>query len=144
SSFFEERVTFTQHDVFRLVSYRLIQTGPAFAQDLDASLAREGNHYRVVARSHPDGRERTWEGSMDLPPDLYNGMIIMLLKNLSARDTEVVHLLAFTPRPRMIELALVPAGRPRVLNGSSSETALLFDLKPKLGALVGFFAHVMG
>src|SRR2546423_10370012 len=42
SSDFRETVTFTQHGVFRLESYHLVQTGKAFAADLDVTLSRNG------------------------------------------------------------------------------------------------------
>jgi hypothetical protein len=144
SSYFEERMTFTQHDVFDLRTYRLIQTGPAFKEDLDASLDRSNGRYHVVTRAHPDHREKTWDGTLDMPGDTYNGLIITLLKNLPPGDSQVVHMVAFTPKPRMIELALQPQGTQPLQNGTRNETARIYDLKPKLGALVGFFAHLLG
>ena len=40
-SLFDERVTFTQRGVFSMRSYRLVQRGPSFPDDLDASLSGE-------------------------------------------------------------------------------------------------------
>ena len=43
ASVFEEAVTFTQHGVFKMLKYHLVQSGPAFADDLDAALSASGN-----------------------------------------------------------------------------------------------------
>lgn len=143
SSLFEETVTFTQVGVFALQSYHLVQRGPAFAADLDASLSADG-HYVVKTRSHRDDKAREYRGKLDLPPDVSNGLVITLLKNLSRNDTQTVHLVAFTPKPRLIRLELAPAGERQLRHGQRSETAVEFELKPRLGALVGFFASLLG
>lgn len=143
SSVFEETVTFTQRGVFTMQSYHLVQSGPAFQGDVDVSLSRSG-HYVVKTRSHGDGDQKRYEGTLDLPPDLYNGMVITIAKNLAARDTETIHIVAFTPRPRIIRLEIAPTGSQRVLLGVHAETAVRFALKPRLGALLGLFASVMG
>ena len=126
SSLFEETVSFTQHGVFALQSYHLVQRGPAFADDLDASLSADAR-YLVKAKSHRDGKEKQYDGRLDLPPDVSNGLVVTLLKNLARQDTQTVHLVAFTPAPRLIRLELAPAGEEQVLNG-----------------LVGFFARLLG
>jgi hypothetical protein len=74
TSVFEEAVTFTQHGVFTMQSYHLVQRGPAFADDLEATLSRSGQ-YIVKTKSHKDGREQQYTGTLDLPPDVYNGMV---------------------------------------------------------------------
>ena len=106
-SVFEETVLFTQQREFALRSYHLVQRGPAFVDDLDASLLASGA-YQVTSTSHHDGRSKRYVGTLDLPADVSNGMVIMLLKNLQRRDTQTVHVVAFTPKPRVVELALAP------------------------------------
>ena len=143
ASVFEEAVAFSQNGVFKMRGYHLVQSGPAFADDLDATLSRSG-HYVVKTTAHRDGREHVYTGSLDLPPDISNGMIITIAKNLPAGDTETVHIVAFTPKPRLIGLQIAPSGSQRVLIGQHAETAVNFVLKPRLGALVGFFARLLG
>jgi len=142
-SFSEETVLFTQHDVFEVRSYHLVQRGPAFSQDLDASFERPTGAWQVKTKSH-SCEEKSWSGTMDLPPDTYNGLIITLLKNLVPGETQTVHVVAFTPQPRLIRLELAPTGEQRIVNGQHSERAVLYTLKPRLGALVGFFARLTG
>jgi len=142
SSYFEETVAFTQRGVFSLQSYHLVQRGPAFAADLDASITASGQ-YVVKSRSH-DGKVKDYTGTLDMPPDVSNGLPIILLKNLARHDTQTVHLVAFMPAPRMIQLRLAPVSETRLLNGDRGETAVEFDLKPVVGGVAGFFGKLLG
>ena len=143
ASVFEETVTFTQHDVFTMQSYHLIQRGPAFSEDLDATLSRSGA-YVVKTKSHKDGGEEQDTGKVDMAPDVYNGMVITIAKNLLARDSQTVHVIAFTPKPRLIGLQIARSGSQRVMLGKHTETAAHFTLKPKLGTFLKIFAKLMG
>lgn len=143
ASVFEEAVTFTQHGVFTMEKYHLVQSGPLFAADLEVTLSRSGQ-YAVKTKSHKDGKEKAYTGKLDLPPDVYNGMVITIAKNLVAHDTQTVHIVAFTPEPRLIGLEFAPSGSQRVMLGGHAETAVHFTLKPKLGALVKLFAKLLG
>jgi hypothetical protein len=143
SSFFEERVLFTQRGVFRMEKYSLVQRGRAFAEDLEINLERAGD-YTVKAKSREDGEQKTWTGTLDLPPDTYNGMIVTIAKNLTRGDTQRVHIVAFNPKPRLVSLEIAPSGSKRVMIGSHAETAVRFSLKPKLGAVLGFLAKLTG
>ena len=142
-SYFEEAVTFTQDGVFAMQSYHLVQSGPAFDADLDAILHANG-HYRVRSTSHEDGKRQEWEDTLELPPDVSNGLPVILLKNLGPGETRSVHMVAFTPEPRLIGLELSPLGEGRVLNGQREETVVEYALKPQLGVLTGFFAKLLG
>jgi hypothetical protein len=141
NSVFEETVTFTQRDVFTLQAYHLVQSGPAFPADLEVTMARSGA-YVVRTRSHDEGEETTYAGTLELPPDVYNGMVVTIAKNLAANTPETVHIVAFTPKPRIIRLELAPAGTGHVLLGTHEEAALHIVLKPRLGALLRFFATI--
>jgi hypothetical protein len=133
SSVFEESVTFTQQAVYTMLSYRLLQRGPMFAEDVEISLERATGKYSVKTKSHKDGKEETLEGTLDLPPDVYNGMIFNVVKDLPSGTGETVHYVAFTPTPRLIQLELAPAGEQKVLVGELAKTAVHYVLKPRLG-----------
>jgi|SRR5579859_6767908 len=143
SSVFEETVSFTQHDVFTMQSYHLVQTGPAFADDIVVTLSHSGE-YVVNTKSHKDGREKRYSGTLDLPPDVYNGMITLIAKNLAPREAQTVHLVAFTPEPRIIGLEIAPTTSQPVRLGRHEEPAMHFTLKPKLGAFLRLFATLLG
>lgn len=142
-SFFEETTDFTQREVLGLQRYHLVQRGPSFEHDLDASLSRTGR-YHVVARDRKDGEREVYDGTLELEADIANGLVIILAKNLDPRRFRRVQLVAFTPKPRLVELEFVPAGTAQIRVGAHTETAQRFALKPRLGSLVGFFAKLLG
>lgn len=143
TSTFEERVTFTQDSVFRMRDYHLVQRGPAFAEDLDVSLSGSGA-YVIRTASHADSSEKRYAGTLELPPDVYNGMVIILAKNLPPGGDRTVHIVAFTPTPRIIELELVAADTGHVLLGTHQETVTHVLVKPELGAILRLFAILKG
>jgi hypothetical protein len=143
SSVFEETVTFTQHGVFTMQAYHLMQSGPAFTTDLTVTLSRSGR-YLIKAKSHEGGAEKQYTGTLVLPPDTYNGMAITVAKNLVTHQTQTVHMVAFTPEPRLIGLEIVPVASERVILGQHAETAVHFKLKPELGSLLRVFATLAG
>jgi hypothetical protein len=49
---------------------------------------------------------------------------------------------AFTPKPRLIELEMVREGNQRLVSGDLAREATRYALKPKLGAALRLFACV--
>ncbi|HEV8411105.1 MAG TPA: hypothetical protein VGQ30_11370, partial [Gemmatimonadaceae bacterium] len=87
-SVFEETVTFTQQGTFAMQSYHLVQSGPSFGDDIDATISRSGK-YLVRARSHKDGKDHEYTGTLEMMPDVYNGMVSTVAKNISTHDATV-------------------------------------------------------
>ncbi len=87
-SVFDETVMFTQERVFTLQSYRLGQRGPVFTEDTEISLERATGAYHVKSKTHTDGREKLLNGTLVLPPDVYNGMLLTVVKNLPKGASE--------------------------------------------------------
>jgi hypothetical protein len=141
-SLHDETVTFSQQQVFTMVAYRLVQRGPSFPEPIDVALDRKTERYTV--RSTSKGKEDVTGGPIVLPPDVYNGMFAMLLKNLPPGRGGTVHVIAFTPTPRLIQVELAVAGAQRVMVGDQARQAVLYALKPKLGAVLGTFASLLG
>ena len=105
-SLYDERVVFSQRRVFTLLSYRL----PSFPEAVEASIDRATGEYHVVYRGDDeDSPEETLTGRVDLPPDVYNGLLTMLMKNLPEGDARVVQIVTFTPKPRFVKMLLTPA-----------------------------------
>jgi hypothetical protein len=143
-SLYDETVVFTQERVFTMQSYHLVHRGPAFTEDTEISLERASGKYRVKTKAHKDGQEQVLNGTLDLPPDVYNGMVITVAKNLSKGASETVHIVAFTPTPRLIQLEFAPGGEQKVLIGELGKTATHYVLKPRLGPLLNLFATLLG
>lgn len=133
-SLHDETAFFTQKGSFVMQRYRLIQKGKAFDTAIEVSLERKSGKYRVETKGK-NGREKVLEGVLDLPPDVYNGMVPIVLKNLSKGARETVHMVAFTPAPKVIELEMVPSGEEKMLVGDLEKSAIHYVLKPKLGML---------
>jgi hypothetical protein len=145
-SLHDETVVFTQSKVFTLVSYRLVQRGPSFPEEVEIAVDRERDGKgRYKAKSRRAGSEaETLTGEIDLPLDVYNGMFITMLKNLPKGAAETVHVLAFTPMPTLIQVELTPQGAETVLAGERRVPVTHYVLKPKLGLLRGAAAALFG
>jgi hypothetical protein len=140
----DETAVFTQRNVFTMQRYHLVQRGPVFPEDTEISLERASGKYRVKTRARKDGREKVLDGTLDLPLDVYNGMVPIVVKNLSSGAGETVHMLAFTPAPKLIRLELVPAGDHKIQVGGSEKSATRYVLKPILGIWLKLFALLLG
>lgn len=124
-------------------SYHLVQRGLVFAEDTEILLERTGK-YRVKTKTRKDGREKVLDGTLGLPPDVYNGMILTVAKNLPKGAGETVHIVAFTPMPRLIQLELAPQGEHKVLIGERAKTAIHYVFKPRLGIWLKLFSTLLG
>lgn len=143
-SLLEESVRFTQDKVFRMLDYHLVQRGPAFPRDLDARLDAATGKYRVETRDRRKGETERHDGVLDLPPDVYNGMVIVVSKNIPRDAPERFHFVAFTPKPRVIELAVSPVGEEDAMHGEGTATTTHYLIQPKLGFPLGILARVTG
>ena len=142
-SLYDETVVFSQKDVFTLVSYRLLQQGPSFPGVADVSFERASGRYKARIKEK-DKDEETLEGQLDLPLDLYNGMASLLLKNLAPGQTVRGHMLAFTPKPRVLKMELKPEGADKFSIGPSSHPATRYLVDLEIGGMMGVLASVVG
>lgn len=137
-SVYDERVVFSQNSVFRLHVYSLVQRGPAFPETLEARVDRDTGRYHVRYRADADSPEETLEGRIDLPADVYNGLLTTLIKNLVPGESARVQIVAFTPRPRLVTMLLAPAAEESVTVGDMALSATRYRLEPQLGFLASF------
>jgi hypothetical protein len=142
-SLLDETVVFTQDRVFTLQSYRLLQKGPVFNEDSEISMERKSGKYQVKTTAR-DGKESVLDGTVVLPPDTYNGMVLNVAKNLRPGATASVHMVAFTPTARLIELEVAPAGEHKVLVGDLAKSATHYVFKPKPGAWLTAISTLLG
>jgi hypothetical protein len=117
-SLHDEKVAFSQQHVFTMISYRLVQRGPSFPDQIDISIDRGTTEYTVRSKAGEDGKEKLLTGKFDMPKDAYNGMLIMLLKNLQKGTDQTVSFLAFTPEPQVIPLRLLFLGEQTIRIGT--------------------------
>jgi hypothetical protein len=139
----DELAVFNQRDRFRLLRYRLLQTGTAFKQPLEMKI--ETSSGKVSVRYKDDrGEEKTEAEHLELPPDLANGILITLLKNLQHDDLPTtVSFLAATPKPRLVKLAIDTAAEDSFLIAGSARKASHYVVKADVGGLTGLVASLL-
>lgn len=142
-SLYDEVVRFSQKDVFRLESYHLVQKGPAFTPSVDERFDRSGA-YSVRSREAPDKDEETLTGTIAIPRDTYNGLTSTILKNLAKGVASRTHLLAFTPKPRMLDVESTPEDTDAYWVGRNESAATRFLIKPDVPGLTGVVATMIG
>ena len=140
----DETAVFSQRQTFRLLSDHLIQKGPTFPQSLDALI--ECASGQVTVR-YPDehGQSKVDVEHMELPPDLANGLILTLLKNVRpAAPPATLSMVAFTPKPRLVKLAISVAGQEPFSTGGTARKATHYVVKVEIGGLTGLIAPLVG
>jgi hypothetical protein len=141
-SLHDETVVFSQQRVFGVLTYRLLQNGPSFPFT-DVSFDRRSGQYRARLREKPDKAEEVHEGRIDMPDDVYNGMAPIIVKNL-AGETASAHMVAFTPKARLVKMELIPAGEDGFFLGDTPRKATKFHVKLELGRIIGVVASLLG
>jgi hypothetical protein len=139
----DETAVYSQRQRFRLLTDHLVQKGPAFPQPLDMSI--DGASGRVTVRYSDDGKEKIENERLDIPPDLANGLILTLLKNVQAvAPPKSVSLIAATPKPRLVKLAISVAGDEPFSTGGVARKATHYVLKVEIGGISGLLAPLLG
>jgi hypothetical protein len=142
-SYQEEIAVFSQSSSFRLITDHLIQKGPSFPHPLDMSI--DCMRQQVTVRYMDDGKEKVADEHMDLPADLANGLISILLKNVPATQSALsLSMVAATPKPRLVKLRITRTGEDSFTNGRVSHKASRFLLKVDLGGVTGVVAPLVG
>jgi hypothetical protein len=141
-STYDETAVFTQRGRFRLISNRMIQKGPAFPYELEASIDMKSG--RVDVRQVKDGKEEKLSERHELPDDLANGLILTLLKNISPETPKtIVSMLAITPKPRLVKLEFTPAATGAFATGAKGRQATRYNVKVDIKGIMGVLAWVL-
>lgn len=139
----DESAVFSQQHDFQLISDHHIQKGPSFPKPTDVSInAATG---QVIVRYTDEGKEKVAEEHMDLPPDLANGILLNILKNIRPETAETkVSYVAATPKPRLVKLSIVSRSQDSFSLVGARYKATLFVLKVELGGITGVIAPLIG
>jgi hypothetical protein len=143
-SFQEETVVFSQGGHFRLLTDHLVQKGSAFKHPMDISI---NGSTGVVTVGYKDdkGKDKTTTARLKLPPDLANGMVPIVLKNLApgARSATASMIVA-TPKPLLIKLLITADGVESFSTGGASHEATRYVVKVGIGGVRGVLAKMLG
>lgn len=143
-SLHDEKVAFSQQRVFTLISYRLVQRGPSFPDQLDISIDRGTAQYTVRSQAGQDGKEEVLAGQVELPKDVYNGMLITVSKNLPKGADETVSVLAFTPSPQVVNVQLRAVDEDPVQIGAASKKATQYVFTPQISKIREWLGKLTG
>jgi hypothetical protein len=140
----EETAVFSQRRTFQLLTYHLVQKGPAFKRPTDMTLnASTGDvaiHY-----AEEDGKEKTISDRLKLPADLANGFITTLLSDIDPKATKTtVSMLASTPKPRLVKMEITPVGEDSFSIAGTTRKAMRYAVKVNIGGISGVVAPIVG
>jgi len=140
----DETAIFTQRGSLRLVSDHHIQKGPAFPHPMDVLITSSTG--QVTVRFMDDhGHEKVEMDHLDLPPDLANGIVLNILKNIRPETKETkMSYVAATPKPRLVKLSIIPQGEETFWVAGSGVKAVRFTIKAELGGIAGVIAPLLG
>lgn len=139
----DETTVFSQRRNFRLLSDRHVQKGPSFPHPMDVSV--DASKGQVTVHYSDGGKDKVETERLDLPPDLANGLLLNLLKNLPADAAETkVSYVAATPKPRLVKLAITPQGEETFWTAGARHKATRYNVKVELGGLTGVVAPLIG
>src|SRR5271155_3093476 len=140
----EETVVFSQRHVFRLISDHQVQKGPAFKQPMDVSV--DGLTGQVTVHYTDDGgKEKTVTDRLKLPPNVSNGMVLTLLKNIRPDvPLTTLSMVAAAPKPRLVKLLISPDGEESFSAGGLTRKATRYVVKVDIGGVAGVVAPLVG
>jgi hypothetical protein len=143
-SLHEETAEFSQSHTFHLLKDHLIQKGPSFQHPQD-TLIDTAKREVTVRYTDDDGKEKVITDHLDFPPDLANGMVLTLLKNIRPDEApRTVSMIAATPKPMLVKLVITPGGEETFNIGDSQRKATRYDVAVEIQGIKGWFAHLLG
>jgi hypothetical protein len=139
----DETAVFSQRGHFRLISDYHIQKGPSFPNPVNVSIKVAAGE--VTVRYREKGHVKVETDRLDLPPDLANGVILDVLKNIPPDEKETkLSYLAASPKARIVHLSIMPQGEETFVVGGIRHKATRFKVKVELGGMAGILAPFFG
>jgi len=143
-SIYNDTAVFTQRGRFRLLSDHLTQNGPSFKRPMETAIdATKGEI--TVRYTDDDGQEQTINERLTLPADVANGLLFTLVRHIQPSVPQtIVSQVAMTPKPRIVELMILPKGEEPFSSGSIKHKAMHYVVKVKIGGIAGLLAPLLG
>jgi hypothetical protein len=140
----DETCVFAQRGYFSLLTDHHVQKGPAFKVPIDMTIDVANGHV-VVKYKDDEGANKVEDEHMKLPPDLANGVLIALLKNIRPDALpKSLSLIAPTPKPRLVRLILSVAGSDPFMTAGAGQKATHYVVKVDIGGITGIVAELVG
>jgi hypothetical protein len=141
-SLYHEITKFTQHGRFRLVSDQIKQKGPSFKKQSESWIdVATGT---ITVRTLENGKEKTATKHLDLPDDVANGLLFVLLKNVDPSAETTVSFVAVSETPQIVKWNIVPGPEKKIRVGLLEHKAQHFIVKTKIEGVEGKIAPLVG
>lgn len=139
----DETTVYTQGANLHMISDHHIQKGPSFPKPIDTNVdAASGN---VTWHDVKDGKDEVKTDHMDLPPDLANGLIPLVVQNFPRGMEQVkVGYVVSAPKPRLVKLAISRDGQQGFTIGGERRKADIFKIHFDIGGIAGVIAPIIG
>jgi hypothetical protein len=142
-SIYDEITEFSQRGIFKLLKDHVVQKGPSFKEQMETTI--DATSGQVTVRYTESGKEKVLSDRLNLPPDVANGILFTLLKNLQQNvPNTTVSYVAATPKPRLVHLEITPRGDEPFSIGSYRHKAIHYVVKVKIGGVAGAVAPIVG
>jgi hypothetical protein len=91
-----------------------------------------------------DGKEQEKTEHLDLPPDVANGMVPIVVEEMPSNAVKTVSMVVATPKPRLVKLVITPVGDDSCSVVGTTRKATHYDIKIDLGGVAGVVAPLIG
>jgi hypothetical protein len=139
----DDTTLFSQGRTFRVITDHHIQKGPIFPQPSNVFI--NASTGQVTVRYKDKDKEKVVTDHLDLPPDLANGVLLNLLKNIrpDTKETRLSYVGA-SPKPRLVHLSVTPEGMETFSVAGARHKATRFRVKVEIGGIAGMIAPLIG
>lgn len=140
-SFYEDTTVYTDHGVFHLVSDHAIQKGPSFKSQMETYI--DTSTGEVSVKYSDKGKPKFIRQKMNLPADVSNGLLYIIVKNIEPSPAATVSYVGFTPKPRLVKLAFTREGHQKFFTDATSHQAIHYVMKVEIGGVTGLVASLL-
>jgi len=121
-----------------------VQKGPAFKRPMETSINAFTGQV-TVRYTDDDGKEKLLTERLKLPPDVANGLVFTLIKNIQpGAPSTTVSMVAATPKPRLVKLVISPQDEEPFSIGAYNYKAMHYVVKVEIGGAAGWLAPLLG
>ena len=140
----EETTVFSQHRTYQLISDHHIQKGPFFPHPMAVFVdARSGQF--TTRTTGKDGKEEFKTSHVQLPADLANGMVPLVIENMGpGESSKTVSMVVAAPNPLVAKLVIAKIGEDNYSLVGTARKAVHYEIKIVLGGVAGFVAPLIG
>jgi hypothetical protein len=117
--------------------------GPAFKTAESLSLDASNGNVNVQY-TDKDGKQKTVNDKLSLPPDLANGILPILLTEAEPKGEITLSMVVSTPKPRVVKLRISASGQDSFSIGGVGAKATHYVVKIDIGGVTGVAAKVVG